>query len=275
MRLHRLVLALALATTGCAPALSTLQPAHVAKKGHVQAELGMDVSIPTGTIVSAIDAGRSISAVAQERELTEEEVNRIYDAATGLLLNPPSAVPHIGVAVTVADHFEVGLRYSTGALRGGVRYQFLTHEKHGVDATVGLGIAGYFLSFPVNDVLGVLEIDDFRRWQFDVPLVFGKKGNWYRLWGGPRLMFTTFGTEMTLNLPSSGSVELASFSGNGFYVGAQGGVALGYKYVFLGFELTMVELLSAASIDVVGQRVLDFNHNSFIVYPSIGLMGEF
>lgn len=245
----------------------------------MQVELGMDVSIPTGTIASTVDAGDALAAAAEARELTEQERKRVFDAGVALALNPPSVVQHLGVGYTVVENLEVNLRYSISAIRGGARYQLLELDKHGVDLTVGLGVGRYVYAFPVGSVLDIVELEDFERWQFDLPIAVGTRGDWYRVWGGPRLMLTTFGTKLTMNLPAftgyGGERELASFSGEGFYVGGQAGAALGYKKVFFGVELTMVELLSSGRLDAFGQKELEVDIDSFIVYPSFGLMGEF
>ena len=50
---------------GCAPSLATMQPAHVAPKGHVQATAALEVGIPTGTIGTIIDTGKKLSDIAQ------------------------------------------------------------------------------------------------------------------------------------------------------------------------------------------------------------------
>lgn len=258
-----------------------MQPAHVAPKHHAQAEFGMDVSIPTGVITDAIDAADTLIDAAGERELTDDEVNQLYRAASATVLNPPSATPHVGIGFTVVDNLEVSLRYATNQLRLGGRYQFLQKDKHNIDATVGLGLGYYALPIPLGDLFDpILKLDDFSRFQIDVPLVFGTRGNWYRVWGGPRFMYTRFSTELTLDiLPipgvSAGRAELASFGGNGFYVGAQGGVAVGYKYVFLAFELTVVRLIMNGDLVVLGKNIANFDLGSNIVYPAIGLMGEF
>jgi hypothetical protein len=257
-----------------------MQPAHVAPKHHAQAEFGMDVSVPTGTILDAIDAADTLVKAAQERELTDGEINQVYKAASATLLNPPSATPHVGVGFSVINNLEVSLRYATSSLRLGGRYQFLTKEKHGVDASAGLGFGYFVLPLPLGDTLKIIELEDFTRFQIDVPLVFGTRGNWYRLWGGPRFMYTRFGTELKLSLPeipgvSPGEVQLASFGGNGFYVGGQAGVAVGYKYVFLAFEMTVVRLIMNGDLTVLQKPAANLDLSSTIVYPALGLMGEF
>ncbi|XXX80163.1 hypothetical protein WMF30_15465 [Sorangium sp. So ce134] len=270
---------LSLWACGCAPALSTLQPAHVADKGHVQAELGLDVSIPTGAIASVVDAGVVLAHVAESRELTDPERQTLFEAGGALALNPPSVTPHLGIGYTALDRWELNLRTTGSALRLGTRYQLLKRDKHGVDLTAGAGVGLYVMEFPVGSILGIVELEDFTRWQLDLPIQIGRAGTWYRVWGGPRLMFTTFGTSLAVDLPAftgyPGERELASFSGTGLYVGGQAGVALGYKHVFLGFELTLAEIFSSGELAVLGERVVEVDLDSFIIYPSMGLMLEF
>jgi hypothetical protein len=195
-------------------------------------------------------------------------------------VHAPSPVPHIGIAVAPLNQFEVGLRYSGSALRLGVRGQFLKEKEHGVDMSVGLGASYFSYSFPVGNVLYVLEFEDFKRLQFDLPILFGKKRDWYRLWGGPKAMFTTFGTELVLNLPEIQGVrepkrELASFDGTAFYLGAQGGAAVGYKHVFFGFELSMAYMAASWDMVVLDEPVRSKKVNSLIVAPGFALMAEF
>jgi hypothetical protein len=134
-------------------------------------------------------------------------------------------------------------------------------------------------SFPVNDIIGdVLHLDDFTRWNLDIPLVVGKHSDWYRLWGGPRIMFSRFDSALTLHLPATGAtpaeVVAASVEGNATFLGGQGGFALGYRYLFVGVELTIVQLISSAHLELAGQRQ-DVELGGLVIYPGIALMGEF
>ncbi|WP_437613588.1 hypothetical protein WMF20_12695 [Sorangium sp. So ce834] len=278
MRLLALA-SLCLWTCGCAPALSTFQPAHVADKGHVQAELGLDVSIPTGTIASLIDAGVVLADVAESRELSERERQTLFEAGGALTLNPPSATPHLGIGYTALDRWELNLRYTGSALRLGTRYQLLKRDKDGVDLTAGVGVGRYVFGLPVASVLGIVELEDFTRWQIDLPIQVGTAGTWYRVWGGPRLMLTTFDAALTADLPAftgyPGEREIAALSGVGLYLGGQAGVAFGYKHVFLGVELTLAEIFTGGELSVLGERVVAVDLDSFIIYPAVGLMVEF
>jgi len=61
---------------GCAPSLATMQPAHVAPKGHMQVTTAFEVGIPTGTIGSIIDTGKTISDIAQRDGMITPEQER-------------------------------------------------------------------------------------------------------------------------------------------------------------------------------------------------------
>jgi hypothetical protein len=272
------VLLLAVAAVSCAPALSSFTPAHVAPVKHVQAELGMDVSVPTGTLVRAIDASSAIVSAAKQRTLTEEEKRKLTHAAIALLLNAPSVTPHLGVGYTVADHLEINGRYSVGTLRLGMRYQLLARsEGDGIDMTTGLGIGRYTYEFPVSDQLEVIVVDDFERWQLDVPFQVGGHDDYHRWWAGPRLMATKFDTAIR-GVAEPLAPFLLAYDGYSLLAGAQFGVAIGYKKIFFAVELTLAELwlrskIRAAAGTSYGETRLDLE--SFIIYPGFGLIGEF
>jgi hypothetical protein len=170
---------------------------------------------------------------------------------------------------------EVGVRYAGAAWRVGVRTQLLDHESGPFDLTVGLGVSRFSFSFPLSDQIPGLSLSDFSRWQLDVPLLVGTSRDWFRVWAGPKLLFTTFSTELTLTLPNE--TTLASFHGTGAFWGGQGGFAIGYRRLFVAFELTLVEATGSAHVSAVGLNppTHDLDVSSFTIFPSVGLMGEF
>lgn len=268
------LLAAAAIATGCAPSLSTMQPAHVAPKGHVQAQAGFDVSVPTGVIRRVVDGAEPIADAAQSRDISDDEKHRAYEAGVNLATNPPSFAPYLGLAAGVADNVEVGARFAGGGWRVGGRYQILHKDTSGVDLTAGLGISRYTFAFPVGDILPILKIDDFVRWSFDVPIQVGVSGDFYRVWGGAKFMFSTFDTAIRLDVPFVKSTELASFDGTTFHVAGTGGVALGYKKAFLALELTVAPTFGSATTTVLG-RSERASLGGVVVHPSVGLLFEF
>ena len=264
--------------TGCAPGLSSFTPAHVPPRKHVQAETGFDVAVPSG-LGDIIDDGVATAKSASDHELTEAELQTLFRAGAALGLNPPSLVTHVGLGYVPLDHFEVNGRLMSGAWRLGGRYQLLSQAEHGIDGTVSLGGGHYSYEFPLGDRIPLLKLEDFSRWQVDASFLIGRHGSWYRVWGGPRLLQSFYGTELVFEQPSIPSVleekrrVLASLDGAGTYLGAQLGAALGYKYVFIGFELTVVKFWTRASVDFFGSQH-DIDLKSTVVYPGIALMLE-
>jgi hypothetical protein len=259
---------------GCAPSLATMQPAHVAPKGHFQATAALEVGIPTGAIVSTIDAGRALSDAAVHGSLTADQERRVFEAGIDVLATPPSAGPHLALAYTVAEHLEIGVRYAGDGWRAGTRYQILRHQEAPLDLTVGVGLARSVLSIPMGGFIPILEVDDFTRWTVDVPLLVGTSRSWFRVWAGPKLLWSHFGTALRLSIPN-GNTEYASFEGSAAYVGGQAGAAVGYRNLFLGVELTLAEAFGSASVTATSvAEVRPVDVTGFVVYPAFGLMGE-
>jgi hypothetical protein len=269
--------AFALATllvAGCAPSLATMQPAHVAPRGHFEATAALEIGIPTGAIVRTIDAGKTLSEAAEQGNLTVDQERRVFEAGVIVLATPPSVGPHLALAYTAADHLEIGVRYAGDGWRVGTRYQLLRHQEAPVDLTVGVGLARSVFAIPVADFIPILGADDFTRWTVDVPILVGTSRSWFRVWMGPKLLWSHFGTALRLSIPH-GDTEQASFEGHATYIGGQGGLAVGYRHLFLGFELTLTEAFGSASVtatSVPAVRPVDFR--GFVVYPAFGLMGE-
>jgi hypothetical protein len=274
----RATLLLATLGAGCATSLSSFQPAHVASKGHVQAEGGMDVSIPTGTISKTIDAAKTLASAAQSRSLSEAERRQLIEAGANLALDPPATVFHFGVAYVPFERWEVGLRYSSGGWRIGGRRQLLAVDRDGLDLSVGLAAGRHSTSYPIDKILDVLTLEDFTRYSLEIPIVAGTHGSWYRLWGGPRLLLARYTTAMNLNLPATGAtpaeVVAASVKGTATFIGAQGGFAIGYAHLFVALELTIVQLISTAELRAANQGQ-DADLGGTIVYPGFAVMGEF
>lgn len=244
----------------------------------MQAEAGMDFSVPTGVVGTAIDIGKTLAKAAEERELDMAEQDKLFDAGIGIALNPPGISKHVTVAYSVLSHWELALRYNEGAFRGATRLQFLNQERNGVDFSAGIGLQRMVQDIPTSDIIGLLDVEDFTRWTIDVPLLFGRRGDFYRLWGGPRLAYTRVAGGISLSTPALGSTPAmtieASTRGSGTFIGAQGGVALGYRWLFVGAELTVVRLFSTAHYTFV-DRTRDVDLGGVIIYPGLAIMGEF
>jgi hypothetical protein len=261
---------------GCAPSLATLQPAHVAPRGHAQVTAGFEIGIPSGTIVRVVDVARNLAVAAERRQLSDAELLQLFDAGVNLATSPPSVGQHFAAAYSFHERSEIGIRNAGGSWRVGGRYQFLEHQDGPFDLVVGLGAARATSAFPVGRVIGALEVRDFTRWTLDLPILIGTSRNWFRVWVGPRLLYSRFDTALALTLPQNPTTT-ASLEGHALYVGAQGGVAVGYQAVFLGVELTLGELsgTATASTSLFSAPRHSTDISGFVVYPAFALMGEF
>jgi hypothetical protein len=267
---------IAVSVAGCAPALSTFQPAHVAPKGHFSASAGLEGNAPVGAFETLLDEGKTLAKLgAGGQPLTADQKWQVFDAGINLILLTPSVTPHFAATYVPLEHFEVGVRYAGSAWRGGVRYQLVDRRRGPFDLTVGLGVSRFSYEFPISDQIPGLSLSDFSRWQIDVPILIGTSRDWFHVWAGPKVLFTTFSTELTLSLPND--VTVASFDGTTTFVGGQGGVALGYRYLFFAFELTLAEALGTAHLTApaLAPPTHDTKISSFTIYPSLGVMAEF
>lgn len=265
------------ALQGCAPPLSTFQTARVPPKGTWSAAAGFEGSIPLGTLGDFVNSGENLGSRAGHGEtLSSEEKWQVFGAGMQLLLSPPSVGYHFMAAYVPTDRLEVSLRYAGSALRLGGRYQLLYRETAPFDMNVGLGIARYSYGIPMGSYIPVLKVDSFSRWQIDVPLLIGMQNRWFRAWTGPRFVATFF--DAGLRLETSSQTLGTTLSGTAYFVGGQGGLGFGYRWLFVAFELTVVEMLGSAQANAPGitdSPTRDLALSGLVVYPSLGLMGEF
>jgi hypothetical protein len=273
--------ALFAALPACAPSLSTFQPAHVGPKGHWQASAGAEMSVAPGAIADTVSTARGLAKNAESNQpLTSDEKVQVFDGGVRLLLNPPLSVPttHALVSYVPVERLEVSARYAGGAWRLGGRYQVASREKGPCDFTVGLGVSRFTYKFPLSDTIPLLKLDDFSRWQVDMPILVGTSRDWMRVWAGPKLLLTSFSTKLSFDYKID-EIDLASFDGKAMYVGAQAGAAIGYRWVFFAFELTMMEMVGSASSQVTIPNNSPISHDTsmrgFIIFPSFGVMAEF
>ena len=263
---------------GCAPSLSTFQTAAVPPTGHFSAAVGWEGSIPVGPLYDAYSTGKDVLQKAEAGQtLTSAEKWQGFDAGMQLLLSPPSVGYHLSLAYVPWKRLEVSLRYAGSALRLGTRYQLLERATGPFDMSVGLGVSRFTYAVPIADYVPILKMNDFTRWQLDVPVLIGMQNRWFRTWIGPRFVATFFDADLSLDLQVEERV-LASMSGHAYYVGGQGGIGFGYRWIFLAFELTITQLMGSARFDAPSMtdspsHTTDLS--GLVIYPTLGLMGEF
>jgi hypothetical protein len=248
-----LALALALAP-GCATTLSTMQTARTLAPGQVQVSGGMGVFLPVGNLIRVVDTGKDQGREARDAveegrpyTLSEEAQQKLLTAGVSLMVAPPGANPELMVRVGVVDRVDVGLRYSGISLRADAKVQ-LFHggdDARSYDVALGLGAARHFFSSPVLDVLEVVEMGDFSRYDVEVPLYVSVDfGDIFKLYGAPKYVYSHTRLDARLvdysqqGKPVSGFDASLPATVGSHFVGSTVGMALGYRYVYLFAELT-------------------------------------
>ena len=260
MRYFPVVLALVLGT-GCASTLSSMQTAKPLERGQFQVSLGAGLFVPVGPIATVADFGIRESDKFLELinggervELSQEDQRRLLTAGLALGVAPPGLVTEVMARAGVAENLDMGLRYSGISLRLDAKYRFL-HRGSGedrprsgrssFDMAIGLGLARHNFKSPALDLLKLVDIDDFSRYDVEVPFyVSSEAGEILKLYAGPKYVYSRTRLDQKLVDYSQQGKDVAGFDVslpsrvNSHFVGSTLGIALGYKYVHLYAELT-------------------------------------
>jgi hypothetical protein len=274
-----MAIVLPIATAGCGAAvLSTGRPAHVAEVGHLSSTVGVDLSVSLGAIDSVVAAADAITQASTTSTLTDDQKRTVFEGGAHLGFNPPSVIPHAEVDYVLLPAWEVGVRLAGSGLHAGIRRQLLGQDTAGVDVTVGIGVERSLFTPQINSdscTSTCVKIDSYERWNVDASAVVGRHASWFRWWVGPRLLYSVLSEDMTLTTPVAGSnLSVAgSVDGRGFYLGACAGVAMGFRNLFVGPELTVAWLIGDADVHALGTTT-DASLNTVVFAPAFAIMGE-
>ncbi|RKH46350.1 hypothetical protein [Corallococcus llansteffanensis] len=250
-----LLLGLAGLTAGCATPLSTMQTAKTLSPGQVQVTGSVGVFVPVGTFAQVVDVGidqgrEAKDAIEEGRpyELTEEDQQRLLTAGVALVVAPPGVNPELMVRVGVLDGLDLGGRYSGNSLRfdGKVRLAHGGKDNHrSYDLALGLGVSKHLFSGAVLDVLEVVQLGDFSRFDVEVPLYLSAEyGDVFKLYGAPKYVYSHTRMDPELvdfskqGAPVTGFDVSLPATVSSHFVGSTVGIALGYRYVHIYAELT-------------------------------------
>jgi hypothetical protein len=282
------LLLLALAT-GCASNLSTLQTAKPLTRGQFQVSLGAGAFVPAGQLIDlvdlGIDEGKKIKEAVENDEpvqLSQEDQQRMLSAGIALAVAPPGLVNEVSIRAGLADDLDVGLRYSGISWRldtkfrffhGGDGYEVPENSRRSIDMALGLAGARHSFKSPVFDVLEIVQINDFSRWDLEVPLYISTDfGDILRLYAAPKYVYSkTHIDQQLINYAEQGKnvtgfdVRLPATVKSEF-AGSTFGVSLGYKYVHVFAEITGG--YTFCKPEVFGERR---NLGGVTIYPAVGI----
>ncbi|MFL5349670.1 MAG: hypothetical protein ACJ8AT_33150 [Hyalangium sp.] len=254
------LLALAL-VTGCASNLSTLQTAKPLARGQFQVSLGAGAFVSAGQIGNAIelgiDQGKALDRAVRNHEpvrISEEDQQRMLTSGVALAVAPPGLVHEVMLRAGLADNLDVGLRYSGISWRADAKFRFFhsgdgeevqENARRSFDMAIGLAGARHSFEGPVFDLLKIVKLDDFKRYDVEVPLYMSTDfGDILRLYAAPKYIYShTSLDEQLVNYAEQGydvsgfDVRLPAKVKSEF-VGSTFGISVGYKYVHVFAEFT-------------------------------------
>lgn len=279
------VLLLALAT-GCASTLSTMQTARPLTPGQLQVSYGVGAFVPAGQLLTVVDTSIEEGKRAREAHergepyaLTAENEEKLFAAGVALSVAPPGVNNELMVRAGVVDDLEVGLRYSGISVRLDGKYRILhggdpdlgtTVEGTSYDLALGVGVARHiFKSNKVLDLLKVVQVDDFSRYDVEVPLYLSV--DWkdiFKLYAAPKYIYsrTTLDQRLVDYAAQGGESTSLPATVSSHFMGSTLGVAVGYKYFHVYGELT-------GGYTLLKPRFAGKEHDlgGVTLYPTLGL----
>ncbi|TXD36211.1 hypothetical protein FRC98_13895 [Lujinxingia vulgaris] len=270
--------------SGCATSLSNLAPAHTLAPGEVQITGVAQADLYTGVFDGTIDAGRAVVDAAQRDDgpISEEELRTLLDAVLLWQLFLPGVTPELALRVGVSDRplagLDVGLRYNGNVVKPDVRLQ-LWESASGNLALTAHAAYGYHRSVATSAVEWAV-MTEFKRHDFEAGLSAGwEYQDIFKLYLSPRYLYSDLSA--TPNLPDwlkeRIPEEYQDYNPSRFfedsemhYVGLNWGAMLGYRWVFVHLDMTMMRVLFRPTV-LESSR----NYDNWVFAPSAGLSVRF
>lgn len=280
--------ALLVLATGCATTMSTMDTARTVKPGHVQFHAAYGFHLPVGTIAKGVIAGGEAVAESIEcgqAQISPQQAERLYEAGVAMALNPPSAQYEMAIRTGVFNDLDVGLRYSSNALRLDTKLRFL-HK--GVDDTgkshhlsIGFGASKYLFNNAVFEALEYVKLDNFSRWDFEVPLLYSwEYRRFFVFYTGLKYTYSMFELDENLYEIQKHVANMADLppitdrvrSGMHMFGGTIG-LGGGYKWIWIYTELSMAYVhLRPSLYSFADGKTKERNLDGFSIYPAIGIV---
>jgi hypothetical protein len=262
----RPLLLLALLTaTGCASTLSTMQTAKPLVRGQFQVSGAVGAFTPVGQLGTLLDEGirqgkaiRDTVESGQPYHLEEAEAQRLLGVGLALAVAPPGVANELMIRTGLLESntLDLGLRLSTTSLRldGKVRLahggdpedsSLPDYQRKSYDLALGVAYSRHIFKSPVLDALEIVQIDEFSRWDLEVPLYLSMDlGDVFKLYAAPKYIYSRTSLDSKLVDVSQAGQDVTGFDLSlpaevtSHFYGASVGIALGYKYVHVYAELT-------------------------------------
>jgi hypothetical protein len=253
-------LLLLLACGACTTSVTQMQRARTLDPGQIEASLGASLPVHSRFFSELIDTEEKIrarlgSAEASGKPITTEEQRQALETALAFVLFGPGLLPEINARYGITSGLDVGLRYAGPLLRADLKVQPMTAAEVGLDLAVDVGLARHSDTGPsafdqIRDLSTYVKLGDYSRYDVDLGLLAGREfGDWGAVYGGARYVVSFIEIDEDLAI-----VEVASglphteLSARMHQFGGTLGGRVGYRYLFLAAEMTVMRVLYEPTI---------------------------
>ncbi len=284
-------LLVAVALTGCASNLAQMQTARALDPGQLRVSGGVGWYVPAGQIATL--AGDGIEVAKQEikselensdYDIPQAEKRKIAIHSVSLAAMNPYPNVHLDMRLGVLPRFDVGLRYSIDAVRADAKWNFF-HDgvndpedglpRRSKDIALGIAVSKQLFAPAVGDMMGMIRLDHFNRWDVEIPLYVSiDVSRYFGVYGAGRYRYTTMTFDQHVSTvtdcgcgtgPQHSTVTTKSSMQSHFY-GATAGMRVGSARFSWMLEITLGH--TNAKTYLLGEEV---EMGGLTFYPATGI----
>ncbi len=282
--LFTLTAALACGAAGCTSAVTQLQRGKTLDRLQFEVNVGMSAPISGKAVQSVIDAEDALkqridSATSQGTALTDDDARALTEVAAAVLLFTPIPSTELSVRGGIGWGVDVGLRLTGPRTQLDVKWQALDARQHGLDLGLSLAVASHSSPAPslwesAFSVAESLKIAEYQRRDVTLSLIGSRDFNpMFSAWFA--LAYSR--SSIVIGSALQGAAAKANIDASALEIdevmhqyGGQLGCRVGYKYVFLLIELSVMQ--ADFSPTILGEKL---NLSGPIITPSIALQATF
>jgi hypothetical protein len=269
---------------GCTTSMTHLTPSKALQPGHMQITVNYSIPVHTNLAEGVVDAAELLEDRIEKDELTgdltEAEFRTMLDAAFNwalfLTAGSPELLGRVGLFGWDTGGADLGIRYNGTTVKGDLKVEFWRSSNEVWHAALDVGYGHQFAV--VGDLLEYVSLTEWSRHDLDIMLpVSAEPGRVFRWYVAPRVMLSWIkaeakpGSELLDYLPEN----LKAYNPSQFfgdeemtYLGGTTGIMLGYRWVFVNLEMTVMRLLFKPKI--LDERK---DYDGIVFAPAVGLTG--
>ncbi|MCP4805006.1 MAG: hypothetical protein GY913_17075 [Proteobacteria bacterium] len=264
-----------LLTLGCAINLAEMRGARVLRGGEIEVSEINSVVIPSAAVREAIDPAKElVGQIDESDQLTAEEREVLVGGMAAVALSGPGYGTFIDGNIGLGRGFEANARVGNGSYTLGMRKRIPLYRAGApgpwhmaVGVRGGLATGGAWLGI-FNWANKAIRVSELRRYDLAGTLTVGREfAEWGRVWWGPKVQVSPYSWELDGTLVGLGA---ETSTGRLLYAGGFAGGSVGYRWIHLAGELTVVH--TRGSLEAFGE---EHSQQGWIVAPHWGVQVTF